>query len=127
MLDRLASRPHGVGIGIEPSLDLLDHMLMLPARDAALLGWRTLALDRAGLASRRRPVTAQRHPMLDVGVTIGQQLTGRATIDVLIRQIGEVLFAEPALRLGARARRLRALPWLASTSEQVAHGRCRRL
>lgn len=37
MLDRLAPRPHGVGIGVEPSLDLLDHMLVLPARDATLL------------------------------------------------------------------------------------------
>ncbi len=42
-------------------------MLMLPARDAALLGWRTLALDRAALA-RCRPATVQRHSMLDVGV-----------------------------------------------------------
>jgi hypothetical protein len=74
MLDRLASRPHGVRIGIEPSLDLIDHMFMLPACDAALLGRRTLAFDRAALASRRRPVTAQRHPMLDVGVMIGQKL-----------------------------------------------------
>src|SRR5690349_17475514 len=99
MLDRLTPCPHGVRIGIEPSLDLLDYMLMLPARDAALFGRRALALDRAALASRRRPVTAQRHPMLDVGVMIGQQLAGRAAIDVLVRQICEVLFAEPALRL----------------------------
>jgi hypothetical protein len=40
--------------------------------------------------------------MLDVGVMIRQQLTGGAAVDVFIRQIGEVLFAEPALGLGAR-------------------------
>jgi hypothetical protein len=28
MLDRLASPPHGVGIGVKPSLDLLNHILM---------------------------------------------------------------------------------------------------
>src|SRR5579863_5043316 len=106
MLDCLTSRPHGVRIGIEPSLDLLDHMLVLPARDPALLGRRTLALDGAALACRRRPVTAQRHSMLDVGEVIGQQLTGWAAVDILTRQVSEVLFAEPALRLGVRGHRL---------------------
>jgi hypothetical protein len=77
-------------------------MLMLPTRDAALLGRRTLALDRAALARCCRPVTAQRHSVLDVGVMIGQQLAGWAAVDVLIRQVGELLFAEPALRLGVR-------------------------
>jgi hypothetical protein len=31
--------------------------------------------------------------MLDVGVVIGQQLAGWAAVDVLIRQVGEVLFS----------------------------------
>jgi hypothetical protein len=97
MLDCLTSRPHGVGIGIEPSLDFLDHMLMLPARDPALLGRRTLALDRAALARCCRPGTAQRHSMLEIGELIWQQLAGWAAVDILIRQVGEVLFAESAL------------------------------
>src|SRR5215831_13240421 len=89
MLDRLASPPHGVGIGVEPSLDLLDHMLMLPARDPALLGRRTLALDRAALARCCRPVTAQRHSMFDVGEVIWQQLAGWAAVDILIKQVAK--------------------------------------
>jgi|UPI00048870DA hypothetical protein len=39
----------------------------------------------------------------NVGVVIGQQLAGRAAVDVLIRRVGEVLFAEPTFRLGVRS------------------------
>src|SRR5262249_55826072 len=59
VLDRLAPRPHGVRICIEPSLDLLHDLLVLPAGDPALLGRRALALDCTGLAGSPAPVTTK--------------------------------------------------------------------
>jgi hypothetical protein len=50
VLDRLAPLAHGLRVLIEPPLHGFENMLMLPARDPALFGWRAFALDRAAWA-----------------------------------------------------------------------------
>jgi hypothetical protein len=50
VLDRLAPLAHGLRVLIEPPLHDFENMLMLPARDPALFGWRATALDRAARA-----------------------------------------------------------------------------
>jgi hypothetical protein len=50
VLDRLAPLAHRLGVLVEPPLHGFENMLMLPARDPALFGWRALALDRAARA-----------------------------------------------------------------------------
>src|SRR5262245_55407468 len=99
MLDRLAPLAHGVRISIEPLLNSVEHLLVLPPRDASL---RTRGAVRLELTfwTRCRPVAPQLLSILLVGVSVLQVLTGRATISVLIRQIDEILFAEAACRLG---------------------------
>jgi hypothetical protein len=46
MLDRLAPLTHGVQIFIESLLHRFDYLLMFPSRDAALLSFRALSLER---------------------------------------------------------------------------------
>jgi hypothetical protein len=50
MLDHLAPLAHRLGVLVEPALDRLEDVLMLPSGDPALSGWRALALDRAARA-----------------------------------------------------------------------------
>ena len=110
MFDGFSARAHAARIGVEPTLNLLDQVLMGPARHPAFLfAGRALALDLAGRAGRRRPIAAQLHPLLDGGVAIGQQLVGRAAIDVLIGKINKVRFAESSIRYGVGCLRLRLL------------------
>ena len=50
VLDRLAPLAHGLRVLVEPPLHGFEDMLMLPARDPALFGWRAMALDRTARA-----------------------------------------------------------------------------
>jgi len=90
---------------VEPRLDFLEHGLVLPARYAALRSSGTLRLQRAALA-RACPVAPDRLAIFDAGKTIGQPLSGGTAIDILDRDIDEVLLAEAPFRLGARGLRL---------------------
>jgi hypothetical protein len=47
VLDRFAPLAHGLRVFVEPPLHRLEDVLMLPARDPALFGWRAMTLDRA--------------------------------------------------------------------------------
>src|SRR5258708_39551211 len=100
MLNRFAPLAHSLRVLIEPLLHCLDDVLVFPPRDPALYGGRAAALNRAGPAGIG-PVAAQPESVFDVGVVVPQPLTGRTAIDVLLRQIDEVLLAKPALGLDA--------------------------
>src|SRR5437868_6479402 len=105
MLDRLTSLAHFFRVFIETSLHRLDHMLMLPSRDAALRTGRTLRLERA-LRTCAGPVVPQILAVLLTRIPIDQPLIGRTAVDILLTQIDEVLLAEAALRLCTRTQGL---------------------
>ncbi len=63
-------------------------------------------LDGAGLA-KIGPVAPQGQPPFLARETIDQALAGRTDVNVLLSEVAEVRFAEPALGLGARGHRLR--------------------
>src|SRR5512135_1477909 len=100
MLDRLAPLAHGFGILIEPPLHGFDHVLMLPACDPALLARRAAVLERTGPACVG-PIAAQVQAVFDAREAVLQPLAGRAAIDILLGQIGEVLLSEATIGLGA--------------------------
>jgi hypothetical protein len=64
-----------------------------------------LLLDGAGAAGVGH-VTVQLLPVLHGGEGVLQPLRGRAAIDVLVRQIDEVLLAKAAFQFSARCHRL---------------------
>ena len=106
MLDRLATLAHCLRIGIETLLHGFEHVLVLPSLNTPLIRFRALRLEWA-VAARPCPIMAQRSAALLVRVAIGQLLTRRTAIDILGRQIDEVLLAETAICLRARGHRLR--------------------
>src|SRR5262245_23338966 len=106
MLDRLASRAHGIRIFVEPYLHRLDNFLVLPPRDATLSSRRALSFDWAGMA-RIGPITAKLLAVLLSRKTVREFLTRRADIDVLLRLIDKILLAEPACRFRAGCHRFR--------------------
>jgi len=77
MLDRLAPKRDLVGTIVEPLLDALQDILVLPAADAALLARGAPVLDGAGYAIVR-PVVAQRLAGFLVCVVVGEPFAGRA-------------------------------------------------
>src|SRR5271154_7346751 len=105
MLNRLAPTAHGLGILIQPLLHGFDDVLMLPSRDPAFFARSTLLLDGAGAASVGH-VTTQLLSVFHGGEGVLQPLSGRAAIDVLVRQIDEVLLAKAAFQFSARRHRL---------------------
>ena len=78
---------------------------MFPSRDATLRSFRALSLERA-CPARVGPITVECLTFFLSCIIILQFLTGRAAIDILRRQIDEVLLAEAAFRLRARRHRL---------------------
>jgi hypothetical protein len=105
VLDRAPSDPHGVGHVVEPALHGLDHRLMLPALDAALLAGGALVLDAAGSAGVG-PVGEEHHILLDRREAPCERLAGRASIGVARSIVGEVLFAPAPVGLGPRCQGL---------------------
>ena len=69
MLDRLAPLAHLLRMFVEPPLDGLKNLFVLPARDPMLLACGALVLDGAVLADIG-PVTAQGPPLFHVRVMI---------------------------------------------------------
>ena len=81
---------------IETCLHSLKHGLVFPTCDPALLTCRALALERARLTVVR-PIAAQCLAVLYVRIVIGQPLTSWTNINIVGRDIDEVLLAETAL------------------------------
>src|SRR4029450_3734258 len=101
MFDGFAALPHLLGMFVEPALDGLEDLPMLPTRDPALAAGRALGLDRTGQTGCR-PIAAERLALLLIRISIGQQLAGRAEIDIFLGNIDEVLLTKAAFGLGAR-------------------------
>jgi len=97
VLGSLAPHPHGLRIFVEPPLHGFRHILMLPARDAALLALGALRLHCAALTCVR-PIAAQSQSTLNGREVVFEMLPGWTTIDILAGNIDEVLLAEPAFR-----------------------------
>ncbi len=81
MLDGFAALTHLLGMLVEPLLDGLEDMLVLPAGDPALLARGATMLDRASLAGVG-PVAMQGQPVLLVREVVDQARAGRAPIGV---------------------------------------------
>jgi hypothetical protein len=105
MLDYLPPLAHRPWVQIKPALDRLQHLLVLPAHNPALLGGRAAALERASVTGIG-PVAAQLQPTLHVAVVVLEPLARRAAIGVLLGQVDEVLLAEAAIHFGAGGHRL---------------------
>src|SRR5450755_5127960 len=103
MLDRLATSTHCIWISVQARLNSIDNILVLPPLDATLRSLRALSLQRAG-AARVGPVVVKDQSIFLVHEVVGQLLTGRTNVDVLLSHVAEILLAEAAFRL--RLRRL---------------------
>src|SRR4029077_10350878 len=101
MLDRLATRTHCIRISVQARLHGIDNVLVFPTRDATLRSLRALSLHRAG-AARIGPVAAQDQSIFLVREVVGELLTGRTNVNVLLSHVAEVLLAEAAFRLRLR-------------------------
>ncbi|MNL61311.1 hypothetical protein D3C87_1852180 [compost metagenome] len=101
MFDQASPFTHGSRPQVHPGLERIDHRFMLPARDLSLDRRRALRLDATACATGPIPVPMQRHASFDDGHVVRKQGADRATVDVLIRQIDEVLLAEAARCLRA--------------------------
>ena len=105
MLDRLAALTHGLRVLVEPSLDGLENLFVLPPSDAAFLArWATL-LDGAMLAGVG-PGAAQCSARLFIRIVVGETLSGWTEVNILIRQVAKVSLDETPLGLVARGLRL---------------------
>src|ERR1700674_1804244 len=78
---------------IETFLYRLQHVLMLPARDAPLRTARAALFERTVTACIR-PIAPKPLPVLLVGVVVFQLLASRTAIDIFVAEIDEVLLAE---------------------------------
>jgi len=90
---------------VEPPLDGLEKVFVLPARNPALLARGASILDGARLASIT-PIAALDEPLFLARETVEQTLPSRADIDAVGGQIAKVGFDETALDLVARGLRL---------------------
>src|ERR1017187_2974336 len=95
MLDRLAASTHRIRIFVQGRLHGIDNVLVLPPRDATLRSLRALSLQRAG-AARVGPVAAQDQSIFLVREVVGELLTGRTNVNVLLSQRS----GNPACRSG---------------------------
>jgi len=106
VLHGLAAHSHFLRVAVEPVLHSLKNGLVLPPRYPALLARRALSLQGARLTCCG-PVAAQHLASFLGREPIGQPLAGRTAIDIVGRNVDEVLLAETARRQGARSHRLR--------------------
>ena len=98
MLDRLAPLAHLLGMLVEPALDGLENVLVLPTGDPTLLARGTAVLNGAGRA-RVGPVAPQDQTVFLVCEAVEKLLTSRTDLDVVLRNVAEVRFDKPALHL----------------------------
>ena len=104
MLNRLAAQRDFGWIIVEPLLDALKNVLVLPASDAALLAWGAPVLDRAAHAVIR-PIVSQRPTGFLVRVVIREPLAGRAEVGIHFGVIYEVSpIKAPVCRSTGRSR-----------------------
>src|SRR5262245_26782907 len=89
---------------VEPFLYDLDNLLVLPSREATLSSRRALIFDCTGTA-RIRPNAVKCLAVLLGRIAILQFLTRRASINIFIGQIHEVLLPKTAFRLGTGGHR----------------------
>jgi len=97
VLGSFTPHTHGLRIFVEPLLHRFCDMLVLPARDAALLALGALRSHSAALTCVR-PITAQSLSPLNGREVVFEMLPGWTTIDILAGDIDKVLLAEPAFR-----------------------------
>src|ERR1035441_991952 len=102
MLDRLATSTHCIRISVQARLHSINNILVLPPLDATLRSLRALSLQRAG-AARVGPVVVQDQSIFLVREVVGELLTGRTNVDVLLSHVAEILLAEAAFRLRLRS------------------------
>jgi len=89
MFGGLEALTHGLPVLVEAFLDGLQHMLMLPARDAPLLACCAARLERTVTAGIG-PITPQLLAALLVGVVVVQPFADRTAIHIFIADIDEV-------------------------------------
>src|SRR5262249_28767756 len=94
--DRLTTLPHGLRVFVEALLHGLQHILMLPARDAPLHAGGAALLERT-VATRICPIASQLLPVLLVRVVVLQLFASRTAIRILVAKIDKVLLAEATL------------------------------
>src|ERR1700686_5231812 len=104
MLDRLATSTHRIRILVQARLHGIDNVLVLPPLDAALRSLRALSLQHAG-AARVGPVMAQDQSIFLVREVVGELLTGRTDVNVLLSHVAKVLLAETPFQPRARCLR----------------------
>src|SRR5215469_15123269 len=105
VLDDAAPDPHRIGHLVQTPLHGLDHRLVLPTGDAALLAGGAFGLHGAG-AAVAGPVSAERQPVLDSGEAPDQLFACWAAVGVGFGLIDEVLLSEASVGLCARGQRL---------------------
>src|SRR5229473_5358893 len=101
MLDCLAANTHRIWILVQPRLHGIDNVFVLPPLDATLRSLRALSLQRAG-AARAGPVVVQDQSIFLVREVVGELLTGRTNVDVLLSHVAKILLAEATFRLRLR-------------------------
>src|SRR5665811_1980188 len=93
MFDRLATSTHCIRISVQARLHSIDNILVLPPLDATLRSLRALSLQRAG-AARVGTVVVQDQSVFLVREVVGELLTGRTNVDVLLSHVAEILLAD---------------------------------
>src|SRR5271170_2450075 len=93
MLRSFAPYTHDLGSPVQPFLHGVEHRLMPPAPDAPVLAGCALRFHRAPGACRG-PVDVDLHAALDRRKAPDRQLSGRAAILVVPRDVDEVPLAE---------------------------------
>src|SRR5271154_6399454 len=84
----------------------VEHRLVLPAPDAAVVTGGALSLDRAPGACRG-PVDVDLQAMFHCREALDGDLSGRTAILVVLGDVDEVLLVEPAVGHAVRVERLR--------------------
>lgn len=103
-LDRATPRPHG--IRFEQHLNVVEHVLVLPARRAALLGMRAPVLEQACLAVRAA-LTVERYTFSEPNATLkravgvqSNNVLQRVVMRKKLRSVGSnEIFEKPNRRL----------------------------
>src|SRR4029078_9035238 len=90
---------------VEPVLHRLKNVLVLPSGDPSFLAGGAVAFYGAVLTGIG-PVAAQDQSIFLVRVTVGELLTGRTDVNVLLRHVAEVLLAKTSFSFRIRRHRL---------------------
>ena len=94
MLDGLSPPAQHLRVFVETAFDGLDEMLVFPSRDPALGARGTAVLDGA-VPAGAGPVAPQGQPLPHSGVVIDHAFSGRTDVDIVFRQVPEVIRRRP--------------------------------